>query len=80
MFEKLLDTIKSEIARVFMMVQVKDEKVAREIEAQKQKELENAKVKSSVNEEKQFTQKVSRNQICPCGSGKKYKYCHGALN
>lgn len=22
---------------------------------------------------------VSRNQACPCGSGKKYKHCHGAL-
>ncbi len=23
--------------------------------------------------------KVGRNQPCPCGSGKKYKHCHGAL-
>jgi preprotein translocase subunit SecA len=23
--------------------------------------------------------KVGRNQPCPCGSGKKYKQCHGAL-
>ncbi|TNF65992.1 MAG: preprotein translocase subunit SecA [Gammaproteobacteria bacterium] len=23
--------------------------------------------------------KVSRNEPCPCGSGKKYKHCHGAL-
>lgn len=23
--------------------------------------------------------KVGRNEICPCGSGKKYKYCHGQL-
>ena len=23
--------------------------------------------------------KVSRNEACPCGSGKKYKHCHGAL-
>jgi preprotein translocase subunit SecA len=23
--------------------------------------------------------KVGRNEICPCGSGKKYKHCHGAL-
>ena len=22
--------------------------------------------------------RVSRNELCPCGSGKKYKYCHGA--
>jgi preprotein translocase subunit SecA len=23
--------------------------------------------------------KISRNDICPCGSGKKYKFCHGAI-
>jgi preprotein translocase subunit SecA len=22
---------------------------------------------------------VSRNAPCPCGSGKKYKYCHGKI-
>jgi uncharacterized protein YecA (UPF0149 family) len=22
--------------------------------------------------------KVGRNEMCPCGSGKKYKRCHGA--
>lgn len=25
----------------------------------------------------QFTSKIGRNQLCPCGSGKKYKRCHG---
>ena len=24
--------------------------------------------------------KVGRNEPCPCGSGKKYKHCHGSLN
>ena len=23
--------------------------------------------------------KVSRNEACPCGSGKKFKHCHGAF-
>jgi preprotein translocase subunit SecA len=23
--------------------------------------------------------KISRNEVCPCGSGRKYKYCHGAV-
>jgi preprotein translocase subunit SecA len=23
---------------------------------------------------------ISRNALCPCGSGKKYKHCHGALS
>ena len=25
-----------------------------------------------------FSKKIPRNSLCPCGSGKKYKYCHGA--
>jgi preprotein translocase subunit SecA len=24
--------------------------------------------------------KVARNEACPCGSGKKYKHCHGAIS
>jgi preprotein translocase subunit SecA len=24
--------------------------------------------------------KVGRNEACPCGSGKKYKHCHGRLD
>ena len=23
--------------------------------------------------------RVARNEACPCGSGKKYKHCHGAI-
>ena len=25
------------------------------------------------------TKKVGRNDKCPCGSGKKYKHCHGSI-
>ena len=28
----------------------------------------------------QVDQKVGRNEPCPCGSGKKYKKCHGGVN
>lgn len=30
-------------------------------------------------EEQDEVSKVSRNQLCPCDSGKKYKHCHGAV-
>ena len=33
----------------------------------------------SVQEEKMPTEKIGRNATCPCGSGKKYKHCCGAL-
>ena len=26
-----------------------------------------------------FTKKIGRNDPCPCGSGKKYKQCHGNI-
>ena len=26
------------------------------------------------------TRKIGRNEPCPCGSGKKYKQCHGRLS
>ncbi len=32
---------------------------------------------SSVHQEKQMFEKVGRNDPCPCGSGKKFKKCHG---
>jgi len=28
---------------------------------------------------KRNEKKIGRNDICPCGSGKKYKSCHGSL-
>ena len=40
-------------------------------------------VKNSEEQENKFkpsnTKKIGRNEICPCGSGKKYKNCCGAL-
>ena len=32
-----------------------------------------------VQQVQRFTDKVGRNDPCPCGSGKKYKNCHGKL-
>ena len=35
------------------------------------------KKSSSINQSNSAYEKVGRNQPCPCGSGKKYKLCHG---
>jgi preprotein translocase subunit SecA len=41
---------------------------------------------AAVDDESQHTpftrqgRKVGRNEPCPCGSGKKYKHCHGKLS
>ena len=31
------------------------------------------------NKDKNEFKKVGRNEKCPCGSGKKYKHCHGNI-
>ncbi len=97
LFSNLLDTIKSEVTKVTMLVQVKNSEDLEAVE--KPSELENVKYQhadydealglkpeSEPNEEVvnlPFTRegvKVGRNDPCPCGSGKKYKQCHGKLS
>jgi len=35
---------------------------------------------SAARQPAQAAPKVGRNDTCPCGSGKKYKHCHGKLS
>ncbi len=53
----------------------------KEFERKKQKELEAARFAGSASAsapvQRQTGAKVGRNDPCPCGSGKKYKKCHG---
>ena len=40
---------------------------------------ENNEKNENKNENNSFIgKKIQRNSLCPCGSGKKYKFCHGA--
>jgi len=55
----------------------------REFQKKKQRELEQARsvgaaTSSNGNTPRVAGEKVGRNDPCPCGSGKKYKKCHGA--
>jgi preprotein translocase subunit SecA len=57
--------------------------IEREFQRKKQRELEHARMAGGGEETRQVAQrragdKVGRNDPCPCGSGKKYKKCHGA--
>jgi preprotein translocase subunit SecA len=57
--------------------------IEREFRRKKQRELEHARMAGGGEETRQVAQrrtgeKVGRNDPCPCGSGKKYKKCHGA--
>jgi len=83
LFEQLLETIKFEITRVLMLVSVKDEGEAKKIDKKNQEAISAAQTKKSAvqtNDEAYPDKKVGRNEPCPCGSGKKYKHCHGVLN
>ncbi len=55
----------------------------REFQKKKQRELEQARSAGSStsgngNAPRVTGEKIGRNDLCPCGSGKKYKKCHGA--
>ncbi|MBB6142824.1 preprotein translocase subunit SecA [Silvibacterium bohemicum] len=57
--------------------------IEREFQRKKQRELEHARMAGGGETADEVAQrrsgdKVGRNDPCPCGSGKKYKKCHGA--
>lgn len=97
LFEGLLNTIKTEVTKVTMLVQVKNEADVEAVD--RPVEVENVQYQhadydealgvdtseSPVDDAMQQPTvrdgaKVGRNDPCPCGSGKKYKQCHGVLS
>jgi preprotein translocase subunit SecA len=77
LFEELLSTIKFEITRVLMLVQVKSEDETSDV-AKNNNAIETAQ-SNKPNPPDSSQPKVGRNDMCPCGSGNKYKHCHGSL-
>jgi len=78
LFERLLDTIKYETTRVLMLVQIKDESEASNLDEKNNQRIKDAEVQEKSSEKTQV-KKVGRNELCTCGSQKKYKHCHGAI-
>ncbi|GGG91227.1 preprotein translocase subunit SecA [Silvibacterium dinghuense] len=56
--------------------------IEREFQRRKERDLEHARMAGGGNSSSEPVQrrsdKIGRNDPCPCGSGKKYKKCHGA--
>ena len=77
LFGHLLDTIKTEVTRITMIVKVRDEAQLNEIDEKNKDEVKKSSRKKDAAEE--TLPKVGRNDLCPCGSNKKYKHCHGSL-
>jgi len=94
LFGLMLEMINTEVTRVLMTVQFRSEAELQKIEepqaptnvqfhhADHDQALQEANADADGGDEQTFVrqgQKVGRNDPCPCGSGKKYKYCHGKL-
>ena len=85
MFTEMLDTLKLSVIMTLSRVQVR---LPEEIEAaqraqQEAAAREMARHQYSTNGEvgeqtAEPSHKIGRNEPCPCGSGKKYKHCHGS--
>jgi preprotein translocase subunit SecA len=93
LFENLLQTVRTEVTKLLMTVEVRSERQIEEAEQHKP-QVENVQYHHANYDEALGTNadspkaqkpieralpKVGRNDPCPCGSGKKYKHCHGKL-
>ncbi|MEO6975423.1 MAG: preprotein translocase subunit SecA [Gallionella sp.] len=96
LFASMLDAIKLEVTQILMTVQVRSEadvEVAEAAPAPGNVQYHHADYEEALGQspedpstDEEHTpfvrtgQKVGRNDPCPCGSGKKYKQCHGKLS
>ncbi len=96
LFEALLDNIKTEVIRFLARVEIRQEEDVDAVQEQRRKQEEARKVEyqhaqssamgevsDSTSSKSPYTRegrKVGRNDPCPCGSGQKFKSCHGKLN
>ncbi|WP_217525630.1 preprotein translocase subunit SecA [Vibrio metschnikovii] len=94
LFEGLLDSLKSDVIAILSKVRVQQQDEVERMEAQRIAQAEEvarraqAQHASSDNQNKddghhpmvREERKVGRNEPCPCGSGKKYKQCHGKID
>ena len=94
LFGQLLDSVKNEVTRVLMTVRVQSsEQIEQATEAMESKAehianvtytapTETGEIETRLDTATQVAAvpRVGRNEPCPCGSGKKYKHCHGKLS
>jgi preprotein translocase subunit SecA len=84
MFSEMLDNLKTDVIGILCKVQIQAESDVEAVEEQTRKADQAPKEftheTSGQNEQVNQIPRVGRNEPCPCGSGKKYKQCHGKLN
>ncbi|HXX45837.1 MAG TPA: preprotein translocase subunit SecA [Candidatus Acidoferrales bacterium] len=84
LFDDLMNRIDTEAVRfLFLMQPAKPQEEAKQIEQRQQRQARNLQFQAGPAQAEapkpvRSGAKVGRNDPCPCGSGKKYKKCHGA--
>ena len=84
LFEDMMDRIDTEAVRfLFLMQPARPEEQAEQIERRQQQQQKNLQFRAGPEQAEapkpvRVATKIGRNEPCPCGSGKKYKKCHGA--
>jgi len=77
MFEQMINSIKDEVVRRLMISEIKKEQKI-ERKSVSKTSVENIGGEAAVKKQPvKVGKKPGRNEPCPCGSGKKYKYCCG---
>ncbi|WP_118984951.1 preprotein translocase subunit SecA [Photorhabdus sp. CRCIA-P01] len=93
MFATMLESLKYEVISTLSKVQVRLPEEVEALEQQRRAEAERLARQQQLSHEVEKgalmstteaqiasgARKVGRNDPCPCGSGKKYKHCHGRL-
>ncbi len=84
LFEEMMDRIDTEAARfLFLMQPARPQEEAKQIEQRQRRQQQNLQFQAGPAQQQEAPKpvrvgaKVGRNDPCPCGSGKKYKKCHG---
>jgi preprotein translocase subunit SecA len=95
LFAEMLERFKNEVVSILCKIQIRSEEEVEAMEAQRRRVNEDkmqfqhaeagalAQGDSEEDNSQPYVRegrKVGRNEPCPCGSGKKYKHCHGKLN
>lgn len=90
LFTMMLDNLKYDVIKLLLSVEIQTEEDVNAVEEQRRAEqiqkmnLMHANPDGDDQENqaqtyKRHEKKIGRNDSCPCGSGKKYKSCHGSL-
>ncbi|MBD8513067.1 preprotein translocase subunit SecA [Photobacterium sp. WH77] len=96
LFQGMLENLKTDVVAILSKVRVQQQDEVERVEAERQRMAEEMARRQQFNHQEAASavaetsqggedspageRKVGRNEPCPCGSGKKYKQCHGRIS